>query len=151
MYHVKHCCASWLSVSLPAAMKNYIIGRCSSSSSLTSQKPKLLFLLLILVPCCTAQISSKLHKYEAHGVSNSRRLDCFITSLFRLTRTPPSWHFVRGIHCMVNSPHTGPMTMETFHHVDGLVQERRNSSASAMELRLFCTNPSMCFQNHSTK
>ena len=27
--------------------------------------------------------------------------------------------------------------------VDGLVQERRNSSALAMELRLSCTNPSM--------
>ena len=27
---------------------------------------------------------------------------------------------------------------------DGLVQERRNSSALAMELRLSCTNPSVC-------
>ena len=29
-------------------------------------------------------------------------------------------------------------------HIDGLVQERRNSSALAMELRLYCTNPSTC-------
>ena len=29
-------------------------------------------------------------------------------------------------------------------HIDGLVQERRNSSALAMELCLFCTNPSIC-------
>ena len=29
-------------------------------------------------------------------------------------------------------------------HIDGLVQERRNSSALAMELRLSCTNPSIC-------
>ena len=28
--------------------------------------------------------------------------------------------------------------------IDVLVQERRNSSALAMELRLFCTNPSKC-------
>ena len=28
-------------------------------------------------------------------------------------------------------------------HIDGLVQERRNSSALAMELRLSCTNPSI--------
>ena len=27
-------------------------------------------------------------------------------------------------------------------HIDGLVQERRNSSANALELRLSCTNPS---------
>ena len=28
-------------------------------------------------------------------------------------------------------------------HIDGLVQERRNSIANALELRLSCTNPSM--------
>ena len=28
-------------------------------------------------------------------------------------------------------------------HIDGLVQERRNSSALAMELRLSCTNQSI--------
>ena len=28
-------------------------------------------------------------------------------------------------------------------HIDGSVQERRNASASAMELRLSCTNPSI--------
>ena len=28
-------------------------------------------------------------------------------------------------------------------HIDGLVQERCNSSALAMELRLFCTKPSI--------
>ena len=30
------------------------------------------------------------------------------------------------------------------HQIDGLVQERRNSIADAMELRLSCTNPSKC-------
>ena len=30
------------------------------------------------------------------------------------------------------------------HDVDGLMQERHNSIANAMELRLSCTNPSMC-------
>ena len=29
-------------------------------------------------------------------------------------------------------------------YVNGLVQERRNSIANALELRLSCTNPSMC-------
>ena len=32
---------------------------------------------------------------------------------------------------------------EIYLHVDGLVQERRNSSALAMEFRLSCINPSM--------
>ena len=37
-----------------------------------------------------------------------------------------------------------PITMHYnyTHEIDGLVQERRNSSALAMELRLSCTNPS---------
>ena len=32
---------------------------------------------------------------------------------------------------------------QTIHHIDRFVQERRNSSALAMELRLSCTNPSI--------
>ena len=32
-------------------------------------------------------------------------------------------------------------------HIDGLEQERRNSIANALELRLCCTNPSMSFFN----
>ena len=31
-------------------------------------------------------------------------------------------------------------------YVEGFVQERRNSSALAMELRLSCTNPLMCVE-----
>ena len=30
-------------------------------------------------------------------------------------------------------------------NIDGLLQERRNSSALEMELRLSCTNPTICF------
>ena len=30
-----------------------------------------------------------------------------------------------------------------YKHMDGLMQEKRNSSAYALELRLFCTNPSI--------
>ena len=33
-------------------------------------------------------------------------------------------------------------------YIDGLVQERRNSSALAMELRLSCTNPSICIMSY---
>ena len=36
------------------------------------------------------------------------------------------------------------MTLFTDAYIDGLVQERRNSSAFAMELRLSCANPSIC-------
>ena len=36
--------------------------------------------------------------------------------------------------------------MNVIFHIDGLVQERRNSIANALELRLSCTNPSTCDQ-----
>ena len=34
--------------------------------------------------------------------------------------------------------------LKTRQHFDGLVQDNRNSSATAIELRLSCTNPSIC-------
>ena len=39
--------------------------------------------------------------------------------------------------------HIGNTHLNAHQHIDGLVQERRNSSALAMELRLSCTNPSL--------
>ena len=36
------------------------------------------------------------------------------------------------------------LVLQPNQYIDGLVQERRNSSALAMELRLSCTNPSIC-------
>ena len=76
--------------------------------------------------------------------------------------------FVRGIYQWpVNSPHKGPVMRKMFPfddvimllwvlksclssdsviavHIDGLVQKRRNSSATALELRLSCINPLIC-------
>ena len=39
----------------------------------------------------------------------------------------------------------------TLHNIDGLAQERRNSTALAMELRLSRTNPSIWWDNITTK
>ena len=36
-------------------------------------------------------------------------------------------------------------------HIDGLVQERRNSIANALELRLSYTNPSICYDKKLTQ
>ena len=35
-------------------------------------------------------------------------------------------------------------------HIDGLVQERRNSIVKALKLRLSCTNPSICNSQYVT-
>ena len=40
-------------------------------------------------------------------------------------------------------PHN--LLMRSKHQTDGLMQERRNSIANAVELCLSCTNPSRCF------
>ena len=37
--------------------------------------------------------------------------------------------------------------MSIEHYTDGLVQERRNSIANALQLRLLCTNLSVCGAN----
>ena len=39
------------------------------------------------------------------------------------------------------------ITELAYHHIGGLVQERRNSIANALELRLSCTNPSIWMQS----
>ena len=41
------------------------------------------------------------------------------------------------------------MTMRMIYYIDGLVQERRNSIANALELCLSCTNPSICDKSHN--
>ena len=53
-----------------------------------------------------------------------------------------------GIYCVLiqTASHGWCLTKRTIFHcidIDGLVQERRNSSALAIELRLSCTNPSI--------
>ena len=35
--------------------------------------------------------------------------------------------------------------LPVYHYIDGVVQERRNSIAGALELRLSCANPSSCW------
>ena len=35
-----------------------------------------------------------------------------------------------------------PIPLDILPHIDGSMEERRNSSALAMELRIFCTNSS---------
>ena len=63
------------------------------------------------------------------------------------------WGFVLVDVCMLLDPYaaTWPCHIlppqDTYLHIDGLVQERRNSIANALELRLYCTNPSLWSQD----
>ena len=43
---------------------------------------------------------------------------------------------------------TRPQWVKGFHDIDGLVQERRNSSVLVVELRLSCTKPSISYMAH---
>ena len=51
-----------------------------------------------------------------------------------------------GDHVFTSSVKVGSQELYMFpkHHFVGLVQERRNSIANALELRVSCTNPSTC-------
>ena len=42
-------------------------------------------------------------------------------------------------------PYGNTVLCKCSHHIDGLVQEICNSIANALELRLFCTNPSISY------
>ena len=67
-------------------------------------------------------------------------LSCYFQT-FRVDLTTEIHHDAMEFPHAMNSKSTVYHT-HTVNHVDGLVQERRNSSALAMELRLSCTNPS---------
>ena len=49
------------------------------------------------------------------------------------------------VHALISFIVCCLISAETSVHINDLMQERRNSSALAMELRLPCTNPSICF------
>ena len=51
----------------------------------------------------------------------------------------------------IQIPGTWKYALFNEHHIDGLVQERRNSIANALELRLSCTNPSICWNERGHK
>ena len=75
------------------------------------------------------------------------QLDCMFKSLFMLTlkeniKALHCWPFVRGTHWWILPQRASYTPSISIHHINGLVQERRNSIANAMELRLSCTNPS---------
>ena len=49
-------------------------------------------------------------------------------------------YYVTWISCYIHS-----LIVAYWHSINGLVQDRRNSSVLAMELRLSCTKPSLCW------
>ena len=72
---------------------------------------------------------------------------CWQETVHEILRNPEAvqlLHYTFGCH------------YNTVQHIDGLVQERRNSVANTLELRLSCTNPSMLWHyiqhdNHSNR
>ena len=53
-------------------------------------------------------------------------------------------------HICVTRPQWVKSFAEVLNPIDGSLQERRDSSALAMELCLSCTNPSICCLNHQS-
>ena len=85
---------------------------------------------------------------------NNRKVGVFMNidldgSIFGVLRQPPCWcicsRWRRQILVVFNYEQVRRGRVVCYRwDIDGLVQERRNSIALAMELRLSCTNPSIC-------
>ena len=65
---------------------------------------------------------------------------CIQKSIFIMNITLENKYNFQSFHSGIPIALSWPWPLS---HVDGLVQERRNSIANALELRLSCTNPSM--------
>ena len=89
--------------------------------------------------------------YRWHKVSNTKTCPCHGVMAFLIIGplwVEPPADFPHKGSLPVDSPHKGSVIVKVrpWHDlIDGLVQERRNSSANALELRLSCTNPSSWF------
>ena len=53
---------------------------------------------------------------------------------------------LRNLYLHENAWQTANFSAHLFIYIDGLMQERRNSIAKALELRLSCINPSIWWQ-----
>ena len=73
----------------------------------------------------------------------SRAAGIHLPSGLNLSHTHTHTHTHTHWWCMYSSVACRTQVNLVCVHIDGLLQERRNSSALAMELRLSCTNPSI--------
>ena len=83
---------------------------------------------------------------EHDGLSNHQRLDCLLNHLCRCRSKKTCKLCFTGLQWLVDSPHKGPVMWKMFpfknvimKQLDGLVQERCNSIAKALEFS--CINP----------
>ena len=87
-------------------------------------------------------------RYLIHYSLNSQLENNFSKILFEYPRS--QW-FNRAIDNILSTNIGFEISLDLEKDkIDGLVQERRNSSALEMELRLSCTNPSRCLTDAET-
>ena len=92
-------------------------------------------------------IAITMTSHERQGVSNRRQLDC----LLKTCSFDNKENINAPYYWPLDSPRKGPVMWTAFprrHHVDGLVQNCRNSIANALELLQSCTKPSMWMFTH---
>ena len=124
-----------------------ITGLCAGNSLVTGEFPA--------QKACNAENVWWRH----HHVFSGHKIWCKHVGILQKTATgsflKPSKAFLKPYDLAVNLLVNGSTTCNWklcchwlkglhWHHVNGLVQEGRNSSALAMELCLSCTKPSMC-------
>ena len=121
--------------------------------------PRLVIMVTLYVSL--NKLLNKQWSYWRFHVSNLQQIDCMSNSLLRLTPNKTSKLHIVG-HLWGESSGGFPSQRAsnaervTCHEVimwniDGLVQERCNSIANALELRLSCTNPSIQYSIRNDK
>ena len=101
-----------------------------------------------------ALASQLLDVISSHGMNRlNMSIPVFHEEGFQLSVSSQCWEmienadvfvFLKLIQHKVQQCHYGNLVEWYTYRVDGLMQERRNSSALAAELRLSCTKPLMC-------
>ena len=86
----------------------------------------------IVLPSATTQSSTQCSQNH-HSIGHATKLQFTLVAIAGTTLLVLSLSQITAIH--------GSGTCRS--HIDGLVQERRNSTANALELHLSCTNPSI--------
>ena len=87
----------------------------------------------IVLPSATTQSSTQCSQNH-HSIGHATKFQFTLAAIAETTILVPY------LLSQVTATH-GSGTCRS--HIDGLVQERRNSTANALELRLSCTNPSI--------
>ena len=128
-WKLKYRFASWLISSTHSINKRRFFSKTDLKNKVNHQSPDSLYSFFM----CK-------NSFKYNGNSYTGKMGSFISKQPQRASRNEIWFlYASNRYCMI---HVQSLHKLTF-HINGLVQERRNSSVLAMELRLSCTKPSI--------